>query len=60
MATGPDPNRFQTTDPELQTEDIARGNTVGDYGTARLGLSGWGIVIVAAIVAAFVVGIFLF
>lgn len=54
MATGPDPNRFQTTDPETQPDDLARGDTIGDTRTTRMGFSGWGIVIAAALVTALV------
>ena len=57
MASGPDPNRFQTTDPEIEADDRARGDTIGDVRTTRMGLSGWGIVIVALVVAAFAISL---
>jgi hypothetical protein len=57
MASGPDPNRFQTTDPELDASDRAHGDTIGDVKSTRMGLSGWGIVIVALVVAAFVISL---
>jgi hypothetical protein len=57
MASGPDPNRFQTTDPELGASDRAHGDTVGDVKSTRMGLSGWAIVIVALAVAAFAVSL---
>ena len=57
MASGPDPNRFQTTDPEIGPDDRARGDTIGDVKSTRMGLSGWGIVIVALAVAAFMISL---
>lgn len=57
MASGPDPNRFQTTDPELEASDRAYGDTIGDVKSTRMGLSSWGIVIVALAVAVFVLSL---
>lgn len=43
MATGPDPNRFTTDDPETRPEDYRRGDSLGDLKSTRLGLPHWGV-----------------
>jgi hypothetical protein len=52
MATGPDPNRFNPTDPEQQPEDYRRGDSLGDLRSTRLGLPTWGVA--AVVIAVFV------
>jgi hypothetical protein len=52
MATGPDPNRFDPVDPEMEAKDYARGDGLGDLRSTRMGLSTWGVAIV--LVAVFI------
>jgi hypothetical protein len=52
MATGPDPNRFNETDQETRPKDYARGDSLGDLKSTRLGLPTWGVAVV--IIAVFV------
>ncbi|HEX2078845.1 MAG TPA: hypothetical protein VHG08_14075 [Longimicrobium sp.] len=53
MATGPDPNRFDPVDPEMEPKDYRRGDSLGDLKSTRLGLPTWGVAVV--VVALFVV-----
>lgn len=53
MATGPDPNRLEPTDPEMQPESYAHGDSLGDLRSTRLGLPTWAVAIV--LVAVFIV-----
>jgi hypothetical protein len=46
MATGPDPNRFEPVDPEMEAEDYRRGDGIGDLRSTRLGLPTWGVALV--------------
>ncbi len=55
MATGPDPNRFQTTDPEMEPEDYKRGDSIGDLKSTRMGFPLWASALIAVVAAAFVV-----
>lgn len=50
MATGPDPNRFTTDDPETRPKDYQRGDSLGDLKSTRLGLPTWGVAVVIVIV----------
>lgn len=50
MATGPDPNRFEPIDPEMEPRDYRRGDGIGDLKSTRLGLPTWGVALVVAIV----------
>jgi|GEM_PF-2845959 len=52
MATGPDPNRFEPTDPETRPRDYQRGDSLGDLKSTRLGLPTWGVAVV--VIALFV------
>jgi hypothetical protein len=49
MVHGPDPNRNFETDPEVSAEEQRRGSDIGDTRTTRLGLSSWGIAILALV-----------
>lgn len=46
MATGPDPNRFDPIDPEMEAQSYRHGDGLGDLRSTRLGLSTWGVAIV--------------
>ena len=52
MATGPDPNRFEPADPEMDAAHYRRGDSLGDLRSTRLGLPTWGVVIL--LVAVFI------
>ncbi|HEU0014664.1 MAG TPA: hypothetical protein VFQ45_13345 [Longimicrobium sp.] len=54
MATGPDPNRFQPTDPEAEPEDYRRGDSLGDLRSTRLGLPTVVVTLIAVAIAVFV------
>ena len=53
MASGPDPNRFDPTDPEASAETHRRGEGPGDLSSTRLGLPSWAIVVVALAIFGF-------
>ncbi|MBB4634658.1 hypothetical protein [Longimicrobium terrae] len=53
MALGPDPNRFQPTDPEMQPEDYKHGDSIGDLKSSRLGMPLWASVLIAVVAAGF-------
>lgn len=57
MATGPDPNRFNPRDPEMDPADYRRGDSLGDLRSTRLGLPQWGVA--AVVVALFLLFLFL-
>jgi hypothetical protein len=46
MATGPDPNRFDPIDPEMEPEKYSHGDSLGDLRSTRMGLPTWGVAIV--------------
>jgi len=46
MATGPDPNRFDPVDPEMEPERYRKGDALGDLRSTRLGLPHWGVAVV--------------
>lgn len=50
MATGPDPNRFDPIDPEMEPRDYRRGDGLGDLKSTRLGLPTWGVAVVVVLV----------
>ena len=50
MAAGPDPNRFTPTDPETRPKDYARGDSLGDLKSTRLGLPTWGVAVLVVLV----------
>ena len=54
MVAGPDPNRFTEENPQ------ARDGGVGNPKTSRLGLSSVASAIIAVIILAFVVGVWIF
>jgi hypothetical protein len=54
MAKGPDPNRWQPTDPDLSPKEEEEGGGLGDPSSTRLGLPSWTIVVLAVLVAAVV------
>jgi hypothetical protein len=56
MASGPDPNRFEPTDPEMDADHYRHGDSVGDLKSTRLGLPSWAAVLVLiAVFVAFMV-----
>jgi hypothetical protein len=56
MATGPDPNRFEPADPEMDAEHYRHGDSLGDLKSTRLGLPTWGVaVLVIAVFIGFLV-----
>jgi hypothetical protein len=57
MATGPDPNRFTPTDHETRPKDYARGDSLGDLKSTRLGLPTWGVAVV--VIALFLLFLYL-
>ena len=57
MATGPDPNRFDPVDPEMEPQDYRRGDSLGDLKSTRLGLPTWGVAVV--VIALFLVFLYL-
>jgi hypothetical protein len=50
MATGPDPNRFEPIDPEMEPKKYRRGDGIGDLKSTRLGLPTWGVALVVVLV----------
>lgn len=50
MATGPDPNRFEPIDHEMEPKNYRRGDGIGDLKSTRLGLPTWGVALVVVIV----------
>jgi hypothetical protein len=52
MATGPDPNRFDPIDPEMEPKKYSRGDSLGDLRSTRMGLPTWGVAIL--LVAVFI------
>lgn len=53
MAAGPDPNRFNPSDPETRPKDYRRGDSLGDLRSTRLGLPTWGVAVLVLLVFAF-------
>lgn len=52
MASGPDPNRFDPADPEMESERYRDGDSLGDLRSTRLGLPTWGVAVL--LIAVFV------
>jgi hypothetical protein len=52
MASGPDPNRFDPADPEMEPERHRDGDGIGDLRSTRLGLPTWGVAVL--LIAVFV------
>lgn len=57
MAQGPDPNRNFDTDREMTPEELRSGGGPGDFRSSRLGLSSWGVAILAIILVAALVAL---
>jgi hypothetical protein len=52
MADGPDPNRFDPIDNEMDPSSYKHGDSLGDLRSTRLGLPTWAVAIV--LVAVFI------
>jgi hypothetical protein len=52
MATGPDPNRFDPIDPEMDPSSYSHGDSLGDLRSTRLGLPTWAVAVL--LVAVFI------
>jgi hypothetical protein len=50
MATGPDPNRFDPVDPEMEPQRYRDGDSLGDLRSTRLGLPTWGVALLLVLV----------
>ncbi|CAN5683109.1 hypothetical protein BH23GEM3_BH23GEM3_14160 [soil metagenome] len=55
MAPGPDPNRWQPSDPELPPHEEEDATPLGSPPSTRFGLPSWSIALIALLIAIVVV-----
>lgn len=53
MATGPDPNKFNPIDPEMEPQDYRDGDGIGDLRSTRMGLPTWGVAVIVVLLFLF-------